>query len=321
MKKIFLFFLIFYILFAQETPEETTKTKDYKTYFIVSEVALGIGVYSWLLPSGLGLEGRLATALGLWTPAIFFFSSWKVPSVKQSGTPLQSLFGGVCGLARGYLLYDLYYAPYLRPKPYIPLIFSLGENIGGYFLSEELKFGIEDAWRYFNFNLLGAFHAGMVDIFTEMDWQDARELYFLLSAIYGYGGSILLRNEEKITSGDALAELEYIRLGITSPLAFLGGIRALSQRYIDEKIYAVSLFIGSCLGTYFGRYLSLKRDLTFGEALLINFAPKIIEGMVIGTGILIFKEFTPTQEGITLITLSIADPIGTILLDKVISGL
>jgi hypothetical protein len=313
MKRFFL--LISFLIFTSGFADTIPKEKNYRTYFIVSEAAQGTTVYSWLLPSGLGLKGKGAVALGLWTPALFFLGSYPIKYVRSEGTPLQCYLGGIGGMVRGLFLYPKDGNPYT-----FSLFLSLGENIGGYFLSEKMKFGLEDAWRFLNFNLLGYAHAGMFNIFTQEKWEDFRYLYPLFSAIEGYGGSILLHKEDNITFGDAFAELEYMRLGITSPLSFFGGIQLLSEKSISKKIYVLSSFTGSLLGTYFGHQLSKKRDLTFGQALLISFAPRIIEGMILGTTILVAKDFTKREWGITLLLISISDPIGTLLFDKIFTS-
>ncbi len=316
MRKVIFFFLIFFIfLFSQEDTlkeEKVIKERNYRSYFIASEVFLGISIYPWALPLGLGLKDRLAIGLGLWTPAISFFLSSKVRYVKASGTPLQSFFGGVGGLLRGFTL------PKISENHFtFPLFLSLGENIGGYFLSERLKFGVEDAWRFFNFNILGVYHAGMLQILTKGNWKNYKYLYLILSGLEGYGGSILLSKEENITFGDAFCELEYARLGVTSPLAFLGGMALLTNKNLfNNNSISISSLIGSCVGYYFGYKMSKKRDLSFGKALLISFAPRMIEGIVLGTAILILGDWKRTGWGITLITLSIADPIGTYLIDR-----
>jgi len=304
-------FLISFLIFTYGFSDTIPKEKNYRTYFIVSEVAQGITVYSWLLPFGLGLKGKGAVALGLWAPAIFFIGSYSTKYVKSEGTPLQCFFGGIGGMARGFFLY-----PKDGNPNTIPLFLSLGENIGGYFLSEKMKFGLAAPWRFFNFNLLGYSHAAMFNILTQKRWEDFRYVYPLLSVIEGYGGSIFLHKENDVTFGDAFTELEYMRLGITTPLSFLKGIQLLKEKSISEKIYAFSSFTGSLLGIYFGHQLSKKRDLTFGQALLINFAPRIIEGMILGTTILVAKDFTKKEWGITLLLISISDPIGTFLFDK-----
>ncbi|MEO0090652.1 MAG: hypothetical protein ABIK77_02840 [candidate division WOR-3 bacterium] len=315
-KIIFLFLIFLTFLFSQEDTlkeEKPIKERNYRSYFIASEVVLGIGIYSWTLPLGLGLKDRLAVALGLWTPAISFFASSRVRKVKASGTPLQSFFGGIGGHLRGFIFAEDIKNPYI-----VPLFLSLGENIGGYFVSEKLKFGVEDAWRFFNFNLLGVFHAGMIHILTEENWKDYKYFYLIFSALEGYGGSILLSKEDNITFGDAFCELEYARLGITSPIAFLGGMELLTNKdFFNKNSVALSSLLGSCLGYYFGYKMSKERDLSLGKALLVSFAPRMIEGIILGTVVLIASEnWDRTKWGITLITLSIADPIGTYLIDK-----
>ncbi|MCS7249620.1 MAG: hypothetical protein N2323_03285 [candidate division WOR-3 bacterium] len=315
MKKIIIGILFFTFLFSQsDTLEaEKIKKKNYKSYFVASEVALGIGIYSWLLPVGLGLKDRLAVVVGLWTPAISFFASSRIRYVKASGAPLQAFFGGIGGMCRGII-----FAEKMENKFTLPLFFSLTENIGGYFLSEKLQFGVEDAWRFLNFNGLGIFHAAMIHILTGEDWKNYKYFYPILSAFEGYLGSILLSKEENITFGDAFCELDYARLGVTSPIAFLGGMELLTkQDFFNKNSVTIFSLIGSCVGYYFGHKRSRERDLSFGDALIINFAPRMIEGIVIGTAILIFKDYWGKREwGITLLVLSIADPIGTYLIDK-----
>lgn len=317
MRRIIILLMLFVLLFSQEDTlkVERIKDKNYKSYFVASEVALGIGMYSWLLPLGLGLKDRLAVVVGLWTPAISFFASSRIRYVKASGTPLQVFFGGIGGMFRG-----IFFAEKIENKLTLPLFFSLAENIGGYFLSEKLKFGVEDAWRFLNFNGLGIFHAAMIHILTEESWKEYKYFYPILSALEGYAGSILLSKEENITFGDAFCELEYARLGVTSPIAFLGGMELLTKGdFFNKNSVVFSSLIGSCAGYYFGYKMSKKRDLSFGEALLVSFAPRILEGIVIGTAILIFPEWKREYLGITLLALSIIDPIGTYLLDKKIS--
>ncbi|MEO0113093.1 MAG: hypothetical protein ABIK80_03965 [candidate division WOR-3 bacterium] len=328
-KIIFLFLIFLTFLFSQEDTlkeEKPIKERNYRSYFIASEVVLGIGIYSWTLPLGLGLKDRLAVALGLWTPAISFFASSRVRKVKASGTPLQSFFGGISGVWRGAWLNPVW-NPNNKINEYtLPLIFSLTENIGGYFLSEKLKFGVEDAWRYLNFNILGISHSVFIQLLT-IKYYDERDLpkfkywfhlYAFLPALEGYCGSIILSKEKNITFGDAFCELEYARLGITSPIAFLGGMELLTNKdFFNKNSVALSSLLGSCLGYYFGYKMSKERDLSLGKALLVSFAPRMIEGIILGTVVLIASEnWDRTKWGITLITLSIADPIGTYLIDK-----
>ena len=263
----------------------------------------------------MGLKGKGAVALGLWTPAIFFISSYPIKYVKSEGTPLQCYLGGIGGMVRGFFFYPKNGNPFT-----LPLFLSLGENISGYILSEKMEFGLEDAWRFLNFNLLGYYHASMFNILTEAKWEKFRYFYPLLSAIEGYGGSILLRKENNVTFGDAFAEVEYMRLGITSPLSFLGGLQLLSEKSIKKEIYVLSSFAGSLVGTYFGHQLSKKRNLTFGQALLITFTPRIIEGIILGTTILLTKNFAEKEWGIALLLVSISDPIGTFFFDKLFTS-
>ena len=318
----FLTLLIFFsFLFSQEKPVEEEKQqfeeKNFKSYFIASEVFLGISTYSWLLPASLALNDRVTVAIGLWTPAISFFLSSRVHYVKSSGTPLQSLFGGIGGTLRGFIIST---TSKNNLNPFVlPLFLSLIENIGGFYLSEKLKFGTEDTWRFFNLNILGFYHAAMLQILNEGKLENYKYLYSALSALEGYGGSILLSKEKDISFGDAFCELEYARIGITTPLAFLGGMELLTNKdFFNKNSVAISSLIGSSLGYYFGYKMSKKRDLSFGEALIVLFAPRIIEGMIFGTAILLSEDLEKTF-GISLIAVSIADPIGTYLIDKKLS--
>lgn len=313
------FILISSLLFSQLTPEKNEERPDYRHLFIASEVVSGICLYSWLLPAGLGLEGRGAIALGLWTPAISLGASWMVKKVGSPSTPYHCLLGSINGMWRGF---------FMNPKEtenafMLPLALSIGENALGYVISEKYKFGVEDAQRHLNFTLLGISHAGMLQWLFEGGWGGWRYVYPILSAAEGYGLSLALSKQPNISFGDALSEWEFMRVGITSPLLFLGGLNCLisPEEGFSSKLYAGSALGGSILGALLGNKISNSRDISLGGSIITLLAPPIVEGMIYGTLVLLVppEEWSDATIGITLISLSIGDAFGTWFLHKELS--
>lgn len=301
--------IILLLVLNQVSPQkDTLEEHNYRHWVIATEVVSGIGVYSWLLPAGLNLEGKGAVALGLWTPAITFGTSWLATSgkvVKSSGTPYGCLLGSYDGMVHGFFL-----NPSGSENPFIlPLIFSVGENVLGYQLGERLRLGVGDVQRHFNYSLLGYFHAGMLQWMADLDFDEWRYLYPSLSIVEGYGISLATR-KDRVSFANALTELGFMRVGITSPSSILLGIDLFSEdETFSSKLYVSSMLIGSICGAYIGHKLSHSYDISLAGSIITLLAPTMVNGMVYGTYVLLVED-TGTA-GTLLILTGISDAVGT----------
>jgi len=258
--------LVFVFLLAvKEAKGDTVREKNYRIWLSTTETLLGLGGYSWLIPLAI-LESaseekenveKVACCIGLWTPAMCmtggYFAGYYEP--VRSGTPLMCLFAGANGIVRGFLL-----NPDNAKNPYsLPLFLSVAENALAFKISNKLKLKPYHAIRFLNYNLLGYFHGWCLNTLGK---SDNKGIYGFTSLIEGYFLSFLTLNQKGIITGDAIAEFEFMRVGATSPLFFIGGIDGLLEdEEIDSKYYALGGFLGSTVGFFIGNKFSQKGNI------------------------------------------------------------
>jgi len=253
----------------------------------VGQTTLGVGIYSWLLPKGLGLEDKGAVALGLWTPAIALGGSYMTASSKRisGGTCYLSFIGGIDGCIHGFLL-----NPDDVSNPYtLPLILSLVENIGGAILAHKTGITVGIAQRKANYSINSYYHTKLISDLTDADFSS--RTYGLVSLMEGYGALLLTRNNYKTTWGDALFELVTSGVGAAEGWLCVLTIDLIDDEIdFDTKAYALFSLVGNAIGCGLGYLLSQRNDLTGFGGILTAFGPTIANGMVAGTLLLLGVE-------------------------------
>ena len=274
-----------FILLCVITQEvKPSPSENLRTAFIASQTSLGIGLYSWLLPAGLGLKDEGALALGLWTPAIALGGSYIATSNKRisGGTAYLSFIGGIDGCIHGVLLNS----EHVRNSYTLPLILSLTENIGGAILAHKIGITPGIAQRKANYSVNGYYHTALISTITDADFSS--RIYGLVSLIEGYGSLLLTRNDYKTTWGDAL--FESVTSGIGAAEGWLCVLTAdliNDEIDLDIKAYTAFSLVGNVAGCGLGYLLSQRKDLTSFGGILTAFGPIIANGMVAGTLLLL----------------------------------
>ncbi len=272
----------------KKEPAEMVTLENTRVSYLIGQTSLGLFLYSWAVPLGLGLEDKGAAVIGLFTPLIYASVHYGLTGGRRisGGAAYGAFMGGIEGAAHGGLLFK-------SEKGILPV--SLSENILDNVLGQTMGFTPGMFQRKFNHCCYGYYHYAALKTFV-VDWDDWDDLWDIaqigtaVSLAEGYTSLLLSKNSENLTYGDALFELRTAVKGAEIIPLIITTFDLHREEQTDERIYAATSLVGHGLGYALGSRLTRQYDLSGAASTLIWILPYLAHGATGGLVVLTESE-------------------------------
>ena len=258
-------------------------TEDQRAWFLAGQALLGLSLYSWGVPTSLGLTEDAALGVGLMTPPAWFGISFLQSTHPISAGEAYGAFaGGITGFLQGAYLFG-------SPRGGAPV--SIAENLLDRWLARKKGLRPADIQRKANRSLFGFYHLTALYFLLggSAFGTDQARAAAALSLLEGYIPLMTARGADPhATFGDALMELRYGVLGAEAlPLLLLtADLLDDGEAGIDRRVYWGLSLAGHLAALPLGRKMTQNYDLSFGGAVVNFLLPALVHGFTAGVGVL-----------------------------------